>query len=290
MWGEKFKWITDTESEDFTQIVREWNGEWSIHEARVLSLALCNGSLLADTANMFSFAVQSPYVAGDNSPRQQSFSEKRSVSIEGSPSLGSNAFAFASPPMTETANKQNSPFFPGRIRASSTASGSAKVFNTSFNASASELRRPTSVDTGPNGNRPSASAEPSPHPPHLSIETPSPSLGIFPVDFSMRSPVEQHRFSGMFSSAMPMGESPRMEPTHIPGPIPPKVLFLAASVYEFNIDRSRREAGYSYLTYIAGEIFDVIGERGELWLAKNQDDPSGLVGWIWNKHFVKLSN
>ncbi|KAK0517204.1 hypothetical protein JMJ35_000359 [Cladonia borealis] len=32
---------------------------------------------------------------------------------------------------------------------------------------------------------------------------------------------------------------------------------------------------------VAGEIFDVIGENGELWLAKNQDDADNLVGWIW---------
>ncbi|KAI9893627.1 MAG: hypothetical protein M1814_006423 [Vezdaea aestivalis] len=66
------------------------------------------------------------------------------------------------------------------------------------------------------------------------------------------------------------------------------VLFLAASLFEFNIDRARKEAGYPYLTYVPGEIFDVIGEKGELWLAKNQDDPGCLVGWIWCKHFAKL--
>jgi len=38
------------------------------------------------------------------------------------------------------------------------------------------------------------------------------------------------------------------------------------------------------------QIFDVIGEKGELWLAKNQDDANNLVGWIWNKHFVKLAS
>ena len=65
-------------------------------------------------------------------------------------------------------------------------------------------------------------------------------------------------------------------------------LFLAASVYEFNIDRSRREAGFPYLTYVSGEIFDVIAERGELWLARNQDDAERVVGWIWNKHFAKV--
>jgi hypothetical protein len=32
----------------------------------------------------------------------------------------------------------------------------------------------------------------------------------------------------------------------------------------------------------------VIAEKGELWLAKNQDDPKGTVGWIWNQHFARM--
>lgn len=101
-----------------------------------------------------------------------------------------------------------------------------------------------------------------------------------------------HRTSGLFSSALPMSDSPRNQsPTEEPSPRTTfNVLFLAASVYEFNIDRARREAGYPYLTYAAGEIFDVIGEKGELWLAKNQDDRSNTLGWIWNKHFAKLAS
>jgi len=67
------------------------------------------------------------------------------------------------------------------------------------------------------------------------------------------------------------------------------VLYLAASLFEFNISATKTEAGYPYLTYQAGEIFDVIGEKGELWLAKNQDDPSNRVGWIWSKHFARLA-
>ena len=38
------------------------------------------------------------------------------------------------------------------------------------------------------------------------------------------------------------------------------------------------------------QIFDVIAEKGELWLAKNQDDPRNQVGWIWSKHFAKLAD
>lgn len=67
------------------------------------------------------------------------------------------------------------------------------------------------------------------------------------------------------------------------------VLFMAASLFEFNIDRTRYEDGYPYLTYVAGEIFDVLAEKGELWFARNQDDTAGQVGWIWCQHFAKLN-
>lgn len=85
-------------------------------------------------------------------------------------------------------------------------------------------------------------------------------------------------------------------------------IFVAASLYEFNIDKQRREGGFPYLTYVQGEIFDVgssisfftcrfsnvnhlvqvVGTKGEIWLAKNQDDKNGELGWIWCKHFARL--
>ncbi|KAI9751567.1 MAG: hypothetical protein M4579_006002 [Chaenotheca gracillima] len=106
-------------------------------------------------------------------------------------------------------------------------------------------------------------------------------------------------FSGFFSSAMPMSETSSPWHSRPPSSPPelhatssqnaaPTVLFVVASLFEFNIDRERKEAGYPYLTYVKGEVFDVIAEKGELWLARNQDDRSLEVGWIWNKHFAKL--
>jgi hypothetical protein len=74
-----------------------------------------------------------------------------------------------------------------------------------------------------------------------------------------------------------------------PPPTGPPALFCAASLYDFDIE-SRTEGGYPYLTYVCGDIFDVIGEKGELWLARNQDDTTHTVGWIWNKHFANLRN
>ncbi|KAF2134144.1 hypothetical protein P153DRAFT_372612 [Dothidotthia symphoricarpi CBS 119687] len=100
------------------------------------------------------------------------------------------------------------------------------------------------------------------------------------------------RTSAVFTSALPMSDSVRGSAEDLP-PTPgdanePEVLFLAASLFEFNIAHDRREGGYPYLVYVPGEIFDVIGMKGELWLARNQDDPTKTVGWIWEKHFARI--
>ncbi|KAL2070849.1 hypothetical protein VTL71DRAFT_13875 [Oculimacula yallundae] len=73
------------------------------------------------------------------------------------------------------------------------------------------------------------------------------------------------------------------------------VLYLATSLsFSINLHRlvdgqDKFQAGYPYLSYSPGEIFDIVGEKGELWLAIKQNDSSNLVGWIWSKHlFVWL--
>ncbi|KAM7209110.1 hypothetical protein V8F20_000719 [Naviculisporaceae sp. PSN 640] len=109
-------------------------------------------------------------------------------------------------------------------------------------------------------------------------------------------PGHERRLSGLFHSALPLPDGPEDSQGHSRassrdrgGPTY-KVLWLAASLFEFNIETTKSEAGYPYLTYQAGEIFDVMAEKGELWLAKNQDDPNNGVGWIWSKHFAKLAD
>jgi hypothetical protein len=106
------------------------------------------------------------------------------------------------------------------------------------------------------------------------------------------------RFSGIFHSALPIADSDsdsdgaakkKPSDTMKGSDDGYKVLFIAASLFEFNLSTTKLEAGYPYLTYQAGEIFDVIAEKGELWLAKNEDDPKEQIGWIWSKHFAKLA-
>ncbi|KAK4251884.1 hypothetical protein C7999DRAFT_10504 [Corynascus novoguineensis] len=120
--------------------------------------------------------------------------------------------------------------------------------------------------------------------------------------YSAGAEQQTRRLSGLFSSALPLPDGPEERSARSSrassrdrggaGGVGSgyNVLWLAASLFEFNIETTKHEAGYPYLTYQAGEIFDVIAEKGELWLAKNQDDPREVVGWIWSKHFAKLAD
>jgi len=81
-----------------------------------------------------------------------------------------------------------------------------------------------------------------------------------------------------------VSQAPLRSPTHTTQ----RALFIAASLYEFQFDGGKREGGFKYLTYSQGEIFDVVSTKGEIWLARNQDDPTGELGWIWCKHFARL--
>ncbi|TPX14183.1 uncharacterized protein E0L32_000577 [Thyridium curvatum] len=121
----------------------------------------------------------------------------------------------------------------------------------------------------------------------------------YPPNSSATAGQESRRFSGLFHSALPLPDdaedsrkSSRASSRERGGDRNAgyNVMWLAASLFEFNIETTKHEAGYPYLTYQAGEIFDVIAEKGELWLAKNQDDPHDQVGWIWSKHFAKLAD
>ncbi|CCE32355.1 uncharacterized protein CPUR_06215 [Claviceps purpurea 20.1] len=119
------------------------------------------------------------------------------------------------------------------------------------------------------------------------------------IDMQPTQQDDNHVFSNMFHSALPMSDGPeegasQQEPrasrehSQVVGTY--NVMWLAASLFEFNIETAKDEAGYPYLTYQTGELFDVLAEKGELWLARNQDDTNSRVGWIWSKHFIRLGD
>lgn len=125
-------------------------------------------------------------------------------------------------------------------------------------------------------------------------EAPSPSPPLPSAAFSSAMPMEDDRdreSSNPSSRAQSRSSNrSRQEPPRRTLTISSndKAMFIAASLYEFKLPSPRREAGFPYLSYVQGEIFDVIGVKGEIWLARNQDDSSGEIGWIWCKHFTRL--
>lgn len=48
----------------------------------------------------------------------------------------------------------------------------------------------------------------------------------------------------------------------------PTVLWLAASLFEFNLPTTKYEAGYPYLTYAAGEVSTMFQQTIKVTLAK----------------------
>ena len=288
--------------QSINDIVPAFSDDHGYVNAKLFELSICNGSLLADSANFLS--PTSTLVADYDSSKRPSTltSSKRTMSMgsDMSPSLLTPASSKRhSGSYTPDTSGSEIPPLPngGRIRSNSSMSNRAVPAMTP--ASTGLTGRPwsrsnTSTDTSFPTSRPStAQDQQRPHgPPRISTDyyqrSPRPTSGA--TYFTARpDQSENHRFSGMFNSAMPPDSpstrpaSPRAAPDDMP------VILVCASLFEFNIDKTRKEAGYPYLTYVQGEVFDVVAQKGELWLAKNQDDMTNTLGWIWEQHFVVLS-
>ncbi|KAL1964478.1 hypothetical protein VTN77DRAFT_6904 [Rasamsonia byssochlamydoides] len=288
MLQKKLSFLIDSFPSDISSIVSDWSADFAFADAQILSLSLCNGALLSEAVNLVNFNTPSTET-GSSSPRRPSTVTNASIrtgsiAMENSPKVSNDFGRPGSSTQPDGQSQQH-----GRRRANSTLSGVARTTGPSDMANGQVVNAGASTRPSTESN---STTEPFPSLPRLSLDMPfmnDPLLDHFEPTTGDTTSSPNGRYSGFFSSAMPMSDSPRQEEAPPEAPSKePKVLFLAASLYEFNIDRARREAGYPYLTYVAGEIFDVIAEKGELWLARNQDDPTRQVGWIWTKHFARL--
>lgn len=281
-------------------IVTSFAGDFAFFEAQVLSLGICNGSMLADAVNLVSFLSPTSTVNGDGtaSPRQTSsldLTTRRTLSISSDrspmlphPDLGTRNFGADNGLQLAGALPSPNQVEPNRrMRASSAVSSQGPRTPEMVGTHRSYLSYDTPVS---NPVRPTTAisrtiTEPSPAGIRQSVESPNvnrlsegvnhvnrpasgstypqitrsrpPSDSTYPqaVHDPQRASSPSTRYSGFFSSAMPMSDSPPTEsPTDAFGRNQFNVIFLAASVYEFNIDRARREAGYPYLTYVSGEV------------------------------------
>lgn len=274
------------------EIVNAFSQDFKFVDESVMTLGICNGSMLAGVVNQLSFPSASATLNGDDSrsSRQDSLQDSSldlsrrrtlSVSSEQSPILpkpdfgarGSGGSFFGdAPQLTHSGLSTGNYVEPSRrMRANSTLSGhsprtpdvpgSYHSFSSSTTPVNSTPGRPstatprTYTEPMPSSSRPSFDTPGLTRPSEESSRAGRTSGQTYPTPSTGRASSPSQRYSGFFSSAMPMSDSPRTQsPAPGQGQAGFNVIFLAASVYEFNIDRARKEAGYPYLTYVAGEV------------------------------------
>ena len=268
------------------EIVTAFTGDFQYVEAEVFSLGICNGTMLADTSNIAGFLSPATTLNGDDFAGSGTL--KHTPIYEMSRRRTTSMSSDMSPviPAPDFGGRENGSFFGNMASASASTSNIETNRRMRANSSVSNNNSPQTPDipgsyrsysnsTTPSNpaRRPNtATGRPPMQSPSLNrpnVETPDfnrmadqptlanrpPSSTTYPQVNPPRSSSPSGRYSGLFSSALPMSDSPHPDsPTEAQNRRDFKVLFLAASVYEFNIDRARREAGYPYLTYVAGEV------------------------------------
>lgn len=272
------------------EVVDAFKGDFAFIEAQVLSLGICNGSMLNDVTNQISFLSPSTTLTAEDShtPRQASHSSSFDLSKSRTLSISSDKSPVL--PQPDFGSRSSGGFLvgdgvqlapagnyvtAGRIRASSTLSGQSPrtpevpgAYHSPYSNNTTPVtatpNRPSTAnprsytDSSISTSRPSIATTSLSRPSQDSSRAGGFSGPAYPPSAGSsqhRDASDSQRYSGFFSSAMPMSDSP---PTQSPAPGSGQrdfnVIFLAASVYEFNIDRARKEAGYPYLTYVAGEV------------------------------------
>ncbi|KAL6709687.1 hypothetical protein ACN47E_001115 [Coniothyrium glycines] len=310
---------------DLESYVERFHGDYKPMQDLANRLGIVNRNLLIDISNMTSPV---PTIASDGGGSSRNSSSRRTESMGSEASIldsrnrnsggygpRSHPRAREDPPRSSPAGPAYPSLYPvnpsGRIGPGPTSLREARALSPVSDYSDATIvheRR----NTGPSRNqnylgldgvvdfddRSPFGTSSFDFPPHLGASFLSPTSQ--PMQHSLSAPITQTaslpgstRTSGIFNSALPMAESPLPGSAEDLPSTPadtdePEVLFLAASLFEFNIAHDRREGGIPYLVYVPGEIFDVIGMKGELWLARNQDDSTKTVGWIWEKHFARI--
>jgi hypothetical protein len=311
-----------------------FHADYELVRSKVMDLGIINGSMLANAENYLSptSTIVADSDSGTTKRPSTQMGSRRTLSIgsEGSPNLqtpgSSKRQSGINTPDTAAMDAGLLPT-GSRIRSNSSISNrgpsapsSASMSRQWSSQSQTGLHVPRPNATAASSSfsgRPSTANLPSPTgaylSPRQSIDQPqSPRPSSSQTYFNARpdysADANSHRFSGIFSSAMPPNDSGDLTLVNSSSTVTPStthsavrpmssssstsrlhanedtaVLFVAASLFEFNIDKARQEGGYPYLVYTQGEVFDVVAQKGELWLGKNQDDPTGRLGWLWEQ-------
>lgn len=276
IWQEKLKSVLDANQIPMNvhDIVQTFEQDYKYVLAQTQELRLINGTLEVDcfldrvdsttpASNKDSDSVKTKGRLSESSARPRGLS--MAAPHDTSPSLPTPDFSKRhSGQFTFSPILPNGPGFPahapyqpaaysnGHSRA---GSGSPATADASASRIYGSTRPSTSRSiTSDNGGIPRISADIG----HRRESSSTQASASYMVDGPLR---DQRPFSGIFHSAMPLPDGPedstrssRASSTDRTHGSRYNVIYLAASLFEFNIAATKTEAGYPYLTYSAGEV------------------------------------
>lgn len=276
MWTDKIRSaVEDGDVPEFVaDILDHFNRDFKYTEARMFELGIVNGSVLARIGSSATYVTDDAASSKksrpsglDNRPRGLSIHSDRSPSIP-TPDFArspSSHFTLFSP--TAANHSVSSPVGgPGRVPASTSAFQS---FTTTDSASlGSRMTRPsTGKSSESQGVVPRMSIDSAPLPASASAAISRPSSGMH---YSYSSPhldnpstSSQRPESSIFSSALPDGGGGGSDARSLSGLGEREweangsgytVLYLAASLFNFQVKDTKNVGPYPYLTYQAGEV------------------------------------
>jgi dynamin-binding protein len=273
IWQQKVKTVLEESQmpRDIADIIDKFHRDYKYQQARIQELGIANGAFLQDSPKGRN--SQSTTATRDDSSSTKSRTippplnnrpRVHSISSDHMPSLPTPDFArrlseqftlspllSAGPGLPSFTTRD----FPPTNGYSRPGSGSPAVPDFPMNSRPHSTRPDTSrsFDSGGPARRSVESGEPS--------KSPSSSAYYSASQHMDSLPASARPFSGLFHSAMPVSDeyeesqrSSRASSRERERSGGYNVLYLAASLFEFNISTTKSEAGYPYLTYQAGEV------------------------------------
>lgn len=280
IWTQKIRGISGiTEDRDIAEIVTNFQRDFKEEEEQVMALGILNQTLKPRPS--FTGTVEdsvSTMSRMDSTISNMSRIKSRPSDL-GTPRLRASSIASDQPPVLPTPDFVKTPnppipMSPPSVQAGATSGGYFyRDYYSGLNSrgpaspASSDFSNPTrsvapvttrpgtgrSFDSQGMLSRPSIDSASTSHLRRESNTATSPPL----------SGNEGQRNSGLFQSALPLTETPEerhrghssrgsSRERHVTKGY--NVLWLAASLFEFNIETTKHEAGYPYLTYTAGEV------------------------------------
>lgn len=263
IWQEKVRAVLEDNQvpNDIGDIVSTFHRDFQFAEARIQELGIVNGTFLTGTTKPRTSQSTSTPFANDPKGRTSNLSSRsRGLSFNGerSPALptpefektrhsgnftGSSAAQLGYQSASHSSHSRSGSLTPGTPDpAFGSRSHTANLARPNTGRSDSGTPRPSNEFNSQN-RRESGSTTNS---------------GYRHID---GPPQTMRPFSGLFHSAMPLPDGPEdsqrssrasSRDRNVSGGY--NILYLAASLFEFNISATKSEAGYPYLTYQAGEV------------------------------------